>query len=169
MRLVRLWSSIAISSAVVALSLTVAALSQQVGRVGHVGDGGDFAGGCCDDPLKRLNRSQPESVQKIAGPMYDELLNKSYRDIVLLRIDENPCSSMNCRGMPPATVRKYLDAALGQRQIDDNSRITTMSAQANDLSSRVSIASACIALFSLTFTVLFGFLSHRRRHSVHQQ
>jgi hypothetical protein len=126
-------------------------------------DGGDYVGGCCDTPFKRLNRTQPPTVQKAAAILYDELLKKSYKEIVLLEIDDDSvCKSISCRGIPESIAKKYIDAALLERQIDDNAKINMISAEAAYFSSRVALVGAITAVSSLLAMVVFGVLTHRR-------
>jgi hypothetical protein len=122
----------------------------------------DYRGDCCLEPYKRVSRDEPAELQKRTRLLYEGLLSTPYKELVLLKIDDDRvCKSIDCQGLSPIVVKKYVEAALGERQIEDNIKIQDAGAQAANRSSWIAGFSALIATCSLFATAIFGVLTLR--------
>ncbi|HEY8096111.1 MAG TPA: hypothetical protein VIE65_08455 [Methylobacter sp.] len=118
--------------------------------------------GCCDTPFKLVNRIQTAQVQLVSPVFYEGLLKRPYKEISLLKLNHDVCDTINCMGLSLHVAREYIDAALIERQIEDNSAIIKLNAESAYFGSRVALGSFIIAILAQVSALILGMLGHLR-------
>ena len=99
---------------------------------------------------KKFIDSQPEEVKQAAYKLYDALMAKSHREIVILETSDIPCAITDCGGVPEAIAKRIIDE-VDKKQASD---------ETNDVGRQNVAVAAILALIAL-LSMIIAYLAHR--------
>ncbi len=117
-----------------------------------------------DSAVAGLAKRESEAAQQILKILFPELQMKNFDVLFLLKAHENPCRMdelIACRGLPSATVKPFIEAALAHKQTAETLRLAGGSVFAQNANAFISTFALVVSFLSLAIT----FLTYRRNYA----